>query len=163
MIGRICFFLKKDRAVVSIEVALILPVILFITMMFFELARIALIISIVGVSLERTTQEFRYNQDFIAIGEEGIKQTVSDRVVENSYGLIYSSNIKVDLQSFSDLNDFASVDMEIGSYRSLPILNFSVLLNDKFITPLPSFFGLGDSFQHEYRQVLGDLVGKSSS
>ncbi|WP_219701619.1 TadE/TadG family type IV pilus assembly protein [Marinomonas lutimaris] len=163
VIDSIRFFIRKEKAVVSIEVALIFPVILFIAMMFFELARIALIISVVGVSLERTTQEFRYNKDFISIGEEGIKQTVSDKVVENSYGLIYENNIKVDLQSFSDLNDFASVDIESGSYRSLPILNFSVLLNDNFITPLPGFFGLGNSFQHEYRQVLGDLVGKSSS
>ena len=117
----------------------------------------------IGISLEKTTQEFRYNQDFISIGEEAIKKEVSDRVVENSYGLIYSNNIRVDLQSFSDLNDFSSVDTEIGSYRSLPILNFSVLLNDNFITPLPGFFGLGNSFQHEYRQVLGDLIGKTSS
>jgi hypothetical protein len=64
------------------------------------------------------------------------------------------------LQAFSNLNEFAG-EKEEKNYASkkIPVLNFTVFLKEEFMTPLPSMFGLGDSFQHEYRYILGDLIG----
>ncbi|KZN12255.1 TadE/TadG family type IV pilus assembly protein [Marinomonas sp. TW1] len=160
--GAILHFIKSRNAVVSIEVALIFPVILFILMMFFELARIALVITLVDVSIEKSVQNFRADASFNTLSEDEIKQIVSDDIIKNSYGVILPDNIYIELQQFSNLNEFAELRASDNNYYSLPILNFSVYLNEEFITPLPNFFGLGDSFQHEYRYVLGDLVGDSA-
>ncbi len=157
--GTFPFFLRSKSAVVSIEVALIFPVILFILMMFFELARIALIITLVDVSIERSVQSFREDSLFNTLSEAEIKKVTSDNIIEGSFNIIHPDNIQIELQRFSNLNEFSGVKESENTYYSLPILNFSVYLNETFITPLPSFFGLGDSFQHEYRHVLGDLLG----
>ncbi|WCN11208.1 TadE/TadG family type IV pilus assembly protein [Marinomonas mediterranea] len=157
--GSIAHFLRNKDAVVSIEVALIFPVILFILMMFFELARIALVISLVDVSIEQSVQSFREDALFNTLTEEEIKTTTSENIIAHSFNMIHEDSIQIELQRFSNLNEFADVKESENTYYSLPILNFSVYLNENFITPLPQFFGLGDSFQHEYRHVLGDLLG----
>lgn len=156
-------FIKRKNAVVSIEVALSFPVLLFIIMMFFELARIALIVSITSFSLEKAMQNFRSDIGFYSIGEERIKESVTENIVLYSFDFLGDENIEVELQAFSNLNEFAGEQEEDKDSKKIPILNFTIFLKERFMTPLPSMFGLGDSFQHEYRYILGDLIGVADS
>ncbi|MBJ7536138.1 pilus assembly protein [Marinomonas transparens] len=156
-------FLKKKNAVVSIEVALSFPVLLFIIMMFFELARIALIVTVVDFSLEKSMQEFRSDMQYYAKGNGQMTRLLTERVIANSFDMLSSEKLDVDLQSFDNLDAFSGEKNDSERYYKHPILSFNVLLKEDFITPLPSIFGLGESFQHEYKYILGDLIGVSES
>ncbi len=156
---------RRDQGIVSIEVALIFPVLLFILVMFFELARIALVITVVNISLERAGQNFRQMEDYYALGESRISTIIQQRVVDYSLGLVSAANVKLNMHSFASLGEFSgsasssdSSDDDAESYTNAPVFNLTLTVQQNFMTPLPALFGLGHSYQHEFSQVLGDLV-----
>jgi len=151
-------FYKKKYQFFSIEMVFILPVIIFISMMFFELIRIFLVITIVGNSLKETIQEFNYNEKIHTMPDEILEHLVGDGIIIKSHSIVSLENIFVDIQNFSELNIIYNGKIKDDRYL-MPIINVSVLLDDKFITPLPAFFGLGYSFQYEYREMLGGVIG----
>ncbi len=156
----------KQQGIVSIETALIFPVLLFILVMFFELARIALVMTVVHTSLERAVQNLRQQDNFYAMGQSALSSLISQRVVDYSYDFISSDNVSVDMHVFSNLGVFSgtvstgsdSDDEDTPEYSESPILNLTLTLKQDFITPLPELFDLGSSYQHDFQQVLGDLV-----
>lgn len=158
-IRSIRLFSKETQAFVSVEFALLFPVILFSLMMFVELMRITLVIVFVGHTLENIVETLPTDNVFFVLSEEEKKDWLSDEVVKKTYGIASIDNINMTLQTFSISRDFTGLNLD--DYHSIPMLNISLLLNEKFITPLPCFFGLGDSFQHEYRQFVGDLINTS--
>jgi hypothetical protein len=160
---------RSQSGIVSVETALIFPVLLFILVMFFELARIALVIGVVNVSLERAVQNFRQDNNYLyALNDSRLSEVIKARVIDYSFDLVSDDNIELEVHSFSDLGAFtdehngktsySSEDKETGNYTSAPILNLSLTLRQNFITPLPELFDLGSSYQHEFQQILGDLV-----
>ncbi|CAM3758532.1 hypothetical protein VA7868_03168 [Vibrio aerogenes CECT 7868] len=160
----------RQAGIVSVETALIFPVLLFILTMFFELARIMLVITIINFSLERAVQNFRQDDDFYALNESRIAAVIKQRVIESSFNFVSAENIDLELHSFADLgelsagrgqkdDDSSQTDNEqIHSYTTAPVLNMHLILKQNFITPLPELFDLGTSYQHEFQQTLGDLV-----
>ena len=160
---------RKQQGIVSLEAALIFPVLLFILVMFFELARIALVITIVNTSLERAVQNLRSEDDFYSLGEAQLNSLIVERVASYSYDLVDKTNLELELNTFATLGDFSGTTDSSGSrdanddddtptYANAPILNITLTLNQDFITPLPQLFDLGSSYQHEFQQILGDLV-----
>ena len=161
-------FERKQRGIVSVEAALIFPVLLFILVMFFELARIALVIIAVNTSLERAVQQLRFEDNFYALKQNQLNQLITDKIVNQSYGLVNEENVSLEVHTFSNLGEFSgsstqssdssSDSEETPDYTNSPVLNLTLTLQQTFITPLPSLFNLGTSYQHEFQQVLGDLV-----
>lgn len=161
-------FERKQRGIVSVEAALIFPVLLFILVMFFELARIALVIIAVNTSLERSVQQLRFEDNFYALKQNQLNQLITDKIVNQSYGLVNEENISLEVHTFSNLGEFSGSSTKSGDdsrdsdetpdYTNSPVLNLTLTLHQTFITPLPSLFNLGTSYQHEFQQVLGDLV-----
>ncbi|MCE0495907.1 TadE/TadG family type IV pilus assembly protein [Vibrio salinus] len=161
-------FRQYQQGIVSVETALIFPVLLFILVMFFELARIALIIGVVNLSLERAVQNFRQDDHFYSLGESELSNIVKERIIRYSFDLVSKDNLDLKLNAFSDLGDFSgnqssesdsdSGNDEETSYAYAPILSLNLTLRQDFITPLPELFDLGASYQHEFQQILGDIV-----
>ena len=165
-------FERKQKGIVSVEAALIFPVLLFILVMFFELARIALVIIAVNTSLERSVQQLRFEDNFYALKQNQLNQLITDKIVNQSYGLVNEENVSLEVHTFSNLGEFSGSSTKSGDdsrdsgsdseetpdYTNSPVLNLTLTLQQTFITPLPSLFNLGTSYQHEFQQVLGDLV-----
>lgn len=164
MATRFRALLRKQNGIVSIEAALIFPVLLFILVMFFELARIALVITAVNTSLERAVQQLRLEDNFYVLSQNQLNQLIADRVVSQSYGLIDEDNVRLELHTFSNLGAFSGSLPEGNDnetqpdYTNAPVLNLTLTLQQDFITPLPALFDLGSSYQHDFKQILGDLM-----
>ena len=152
-------FSKDNQALVSVEFALLFPVIIFSSMMLIELIRIAVVIVFVGRTLDNVVQALPSEKAFLSLKEEDKSQWLSHDIVKQSYGMVSIENIDVTFQTFS-ISSY-SKNIKLDDSHSTSMLNISLLLNENFITPLPYFFGLGNSFQHEYRQVVGDLINTS--
>ncbi|WP_437883774.1 TadE/TadG family type IV pilus assembly protein [Pseudomonas sp. LRF_L74] len=157
-------WLRDQRGVTAVETALILPVLLFGIMMLFELARIALMIGIGNLALERALQDFRQDRSFYAQGTAELQTAIEDRLVESSYGFLNDENFVVDVLAFDNLRQFGggtADEDEDAKDHSPPILSVTVDLTQQFMTPLPALFGLGDGFQYQYRHLLGNLISET--
>lgn len=153
--------LRDQRGVTAVETALILPVLLFGVMMLFELARIALMIGVGSLSLERAVQDFRSNTSYYT-GTD-LQSEIAQRMIDSSYGFLTEENFTVDVLAFDNLRQFggAKADPEEDAVdNSPPILSISVDMSQEFITPLPALFGLGNAFQYQYRHLLGNLTSE---
>ena len=155
--------LRKEDGVTAVETALILPVLLFGVMMIFELARIALMIGVGSLSLERALQDFRQDRAFYQQNPETLQEAIEQRVIDGSYGLLDQSELLVDLLAFDNLRQLGGgePDEELDDAdASPPVLSVTMDMTQRFITPLPALFGLGDAFQYQYRQLLGNLTSE---
>jgi Flp pilus assembly pilin Flp len=156
--------LNQEDGVTAIETALIMPVLLFGVMMIFELARIALTIAIGSLALETALQDFRVDRAFYQQSPDTLQQAIEERLVDASYGLLERSELLVELLVFDNLRQFGGgqADAELDDSDSLPpVLSVTVDMRQRFITPLPALFGLGDAFQYQYRQLLGNLTSET--
>ncbi|MCI8211810.1 hypothetical protein AUC61_19950 [Pseudomonas sp. S25] len=153
--------LRDQSGVTAVETALILPVLLFGIMMLFELARIALMIGVGSLSLERAVQDFRTDTRYYA--QADLQGDITRRMIDSSYGFLTEENFTVDVLAFDNLRQFggAKPDPEEDSVdNSPPILSISVDMSQEFMTPLPALFGLGNAFQYQYRHLLGNLISE---
>lgn len=155
--------LREQDGVTAVETALILPVLLFGVMMIFELARIALMIGVGSLALERSLQDFRQDRAFYQQSPETLQEAIETRLVEGSYGLLDQSDLQVELLAFDNLRQFGgsqpNAELDDGD-ASPQVLSVTVDMTQHFITPLPALFGLGDAFQYQYRQLLGNLTSE---
>lgn len=166
-------FMRQQGGVTAVETALIFPVLLFGLMMLFELARIALLIGVGSLALEHALQDFRHDNYFYERGDAELRQSVADRMIHHGYGFIDSDDINVDIMTFDSLRQFGGSEEESdededddgeGYKRDAstpPIITVTVDLHENFMTPLPALFGLGDTFQYQYRQLLGSLISEN--
>jgi len=153
--------LRGQQGVTAVETALILPVLLFGVMMLFELARISLMIGIGSLALERALQDFRHDRAFYAQTPDVLQDAIEQRLIDSSYGFLNEENFQVDVLAFDNLRLFGggqADEAEDDNDRSPPVLSVTVDLTQRFMTPLPALFGLGDAFQYQYRQLLGSLT-----
>lgn len=153
--------LRGQQGVTAVETALILPVLLFGVMMLFELARISLMIGIGSLALERALQDFRHDRAFYAQPPDVLQDAIEQRLIDSSYGFLNEENFQVDVLAFDNLRLFGggqADEAEDDNDRSPPVLSVTVDLTQRFMTPLPALFGLGDAFQYQYRQLLGSLT-----
>ncbi|SDI85326.1 TadE-like protein [Pseudomonas flavescens] len=163
---RLRALLHHEDGVTAVETALILPVLFFGVMMIFELARIALMIGIGNLALERALQDFRQDRAFYQQNPEILQQAIEQRLVEGAYGLLDQSELAVELLAFDNLRQFGGgqEDAELDEAdASPPVLSVTVDMTQRFITPLPALFGLGDAFQYQYRQLLGNLTSEPAT
>ncbi|MFK3774536.1 TadE/TadG family type IV pilus assembly protein [Pseudomonas sp. NPDC089406] len=159
--ARLRALLNQQHGVTAVETALILPVLLFGVMMLFELARISLMIGIGNLGLERALQDFRGDKAFYRQTPEALQDAIEERLVDYSYGLLNKDNFVVEIFTFDTLRQFggAEADKQIDDQdQSPPVLSVTVDLTQPFMTPLPMLFGIGDAFQYQYRQLLGNLT-----
>lgn len=155
--------LRDQGGVTAVETALIMPVLLFGVMMIFELARIALMIGVGSLALERSLQDFRHDRAFYQQSPETLQEAIEARLVAGSYGLLDQSDLEVELLAFDNLRQLggAEPDAELDAADASPqVLSVTVDMTQHFITPLPALFGLGDAFQYQHRQLLGNLTSE---
>ncbi|ODC02255.1 hypothetical protein BFW38_00550 [Terasakiispira papahanaumokuakeensis] len=170
-------FTRHQAGVTAVETALIFPILIFGIMMLFELARVGLMISIGGTALERSLQSFRYDIAFYEQGDSVLRDVIRTRMLDYGYGLLTDDALKIDVLSFDSLarmgsddtepdasSDEASSDdeAEAGQRDPLlpPVLTVTADIKARFMTPLPELFGLGNTFQYQFRQVLGNLTSE---
>ncbi len=143
----------KQQGTVSIEAALILPVLLFILVMFFELSRTGFVIWVVNSSFESAVQKIHEQGNYNSMDQLALGSLIEQQVVDHSYSFISADNVKVDVHTFSHLGIYTG---EVSG--NSPVIALTLTLTQRFITPLPELFDLGSLYQHEFQQVLGDLI-----
>jgi hypothetical protein len=150
---------RSQAGVTAVETALILPVLLFIVMMLFELARVALVVAVSHLALEQALQELRQTPAFYAT--PNLEQTLTQRTAHYAWGIIDASQISLQAQRFDSLLRFGGTPAEDDSEDDAarrPIISVDVSIEQTFMTPLPALFGLGDQYAYRYHQVLGNLT-----
>lgn len=165
-------FARHQAGVTAVETALIFPILIFGIMMLFELARVGLMISIGGTALERSLQSFRYDIAFYEQGDSVLRDVIRTRMLDYGYGLLTDDALKIDVLSFDSLarmgsdassDEASSDDKSEGRKRDPllpPVLTVTADIKAHFMTPLPELFGLGNTFQYQFRQVLGNLTSE---
>lgn len=157
---------QAQDGVTAIETAFLLPVLLFAVMILFELARIAMVISIGNLALEHAVQDFRQEQQFYQKSVELLQEDIERRMIDFSYGFLTRDNLDIDVLPFDNLHllgqkrsgqGMEDKEKKDTSLKSPPMISITVDLNQSFMTPLPGLFGLGSGFQYQYRHLLGNL------
>lgn len=159
--ARLRALLSQQHGVTAVETALILPVLLFRGD---DAVR-------TGAHLadDRHRQpgpgarpaRLSRRQGVLPANPEALQDAIEERLVDYSYGLLNKDNFVVEIFTFDTLRQFggAEADKEIDDQdQSPPVLSVTVDLTQPFMTPLPMLFGIGDAFQYQYRQLLGNLT-----
>lgn len=160
-------FIKKNNASTAVETALIMPVLLFGVFMLFELARLVLLVAVGNIALEHALQDFRSDSSFSSEQVDEIQTQIADGLVSHSFGFISGDEFSVEVLAFDNLYQFGGGTAEEDEKQNItdnspPIISVTVNLREDFITPLPALLGLEDSFQYQYRQLLGNILNDSA-
>ncbi|WP_455923429.1 TadE/TadG family type IV pilus assembly protein [Pseudomonas putida] len=151
--------LRDERGITTTETAFLLPVILIALMMFFELARLALVIVIGNLALDSALQSMRQQSELRLDAETQVAAQVQERMVSAAYGYLDSAVLQVQVTTYSSLQAFGEGEQhgEDDDDNDSPILSVQVELTQDWITALPALLNLSDSFTYTYRQVVGNL------
>lgn len=133
----------KQRGVASVEAAFMLPVLLIVVFLFFDLARVHWQYTLLDEAMRRTAREL--------LTEDWIKTPLTNgrvkkMIKQHGYGLL--NNIDVDGQQFESLQAMLEVQEEeleqaVDQIKlpTQPVLRFDVTLNTSLILTPVSFFG----------------------
>lgn len=157
---------------IATETAFLIPVVLVGIMMFMELARIMLTISIGSTAMDAAIQSLR-REDRLDVAS--VKTLVAERMADRrySYGYLDPDDIRIEVEHFDSLEALGggqSVDDRatsgsaqgedddaIRTSQSRPVWSITVDVRKQYITPLPTFLTLEDAFRYRFKQVLGHL------
>lgn len=157
---------------IATETAFLIPVVLVGIMMFMELARIMLTISIGSTAMDAAIQSLR-REDRLDVAS--VKTLVAERMADRrySYGYLDPDDIRIEVEHFDSLEALGggqSVDDRAASgsvqgedddairtSQSRPVWSITVDVRKQYITPLPTFLTLEDAFRYRFKQVLGHL------
>lgn len=157
---------------IATETAFLIPVVLVGIMMFMELARIMLTISIGSTAMDAAIQSLR-REDRLDV--DSVKTLVAERMADRrySYGYLDPDDIRIEVEHFDSLEALGggqSVDDRAASgsaqgedddairtSQSRPVWSITVDVRKQYITPLPTFLTLEDAFRYRFKQVLGHL------
>lgn len=162
-------FRRAQTGAIAVETAFLLPVILIGLMMLFEIARLALVITLGHLALESSLQSLRTRDDVSTLSPQMVSDRVREGMVRGAHGYIESENIQVDVTSYIDLAAFgASVAGDGGAddeeddapdrASGPPVFSIEVALRRNWISALPALLGLPGSFTYTYHQVLGNIA-----
>lgn len=154
----------RQRGITTTETAFLLPVILIGLMMFFELARLALVVVIGNLALDSALQGLRQQTSQRLDNEAVVARTVEQRMIDAAYGYLTAGDLQVEVNTYSSLEAFGNgvKKGEDDDDSDSPILSVQVELTQSWITALPALLNLSDSFTYTYRQVLGNLFEPGS-
>lgn len=152
-------WLRDERGITTTETAFLLPVILIGLMMFFELARLALIVVIGNLALDSALQSLRYDRQLRLDAESEVSDLVQSRMIKAAYGYLDSASLRVQVTTYSSLEAYGESNRrgEKDTDDDSPVLSVQVELTQGWITALPALLNLTDNFNYTYRQVVGNL------
>ncbi|WP_204524250.1 TadE/TadG family type IV pilus assembly protein [Corticimicrobacter populi] len=163
---------SDECGAIATETAFLIPVVLVGIMMFMELARIMLTISIGSTAMDAAIQSLR-REDRLDV--DSVKTLVAERMADRrySYGYLDPDDIRIEVEHFDSLEALGggqSVDDRAASgsaqgedddairaSQSRPVWSITVDVRKQYITPLPTFLTLEDAFRYRFKQVLGHL------
>jgi hypothetical protein len=160
----------RQRGVLAVEAAFVLPVVIAGAMMFMELASIGLTIDIGNTALERALQEFR-PAGAAAIDTDDMEARIRQQMAAASHGYLTASNIvEVSVERFSSLDamgkggESATADTSASTtQQQVPVWRVTVDIRKDFITPIPRLMALENTnFRYRYQQLLGYLPKEQS-
>ncbi|MHC8285489.1 hypothetical protein ACYZUD_01330 [Pseudomonas sp. XS1P51] len=155
---------RSQRGITTTETAFLLPVILIGLMMFFELARLALVVVIGNLALDSALQGLRQQSNLRLDNESGVAEHVEQRMIDAAYGYLDSADLQVEVTSYSSLEAFGggTRKLEGDDDTDSPILSVQVQLTQNWMTALPTLLHLSDRFTYTYRQLVGNLYEPGS-
>ncbi|KAF1070381.1 MAG: hypothetical protein GAK45_00796 [Pseudomonas citronellolis] len=155
----------RQRGVTAVETAFLMPVILIGLMMFFELARLALVVVIGNLALDSALQGLRSEASLSLSDESAVAQEVEQRMLDASYGFLEQNQLQVRVTSYSSLAAFGEGVTLLADDTSAdsPVLSVEADLAQDWITALPRLLSLSSGFTYTYRQVIGNLYQRVSS
>ncbi|RMX06854.1 hypothetical protein D8I35_10205 [Corticibacter populi] len=159
----------RQRGVLSVEAAYVLPVVIAAAMIFMELGNVGLTINMGASAFERAMQQFR--QDGVLALQDGsadMEALLRERMASASHGYLAEDNIiTIDVQTYTNLDalgdgtasqEDADGNTATGGDTDVPAWRVSVEIRKSFITPLPRLLGVdNNAFRYRYQQVLAYL------
>jgi len=155
---------RRQRGVLSVEAAYVLPVIIAAAMMFMELANIGLTINVGAGALDRAIQQFRQGSINGSLQGDAMESQLRKRMVAASHNYLDDTDIAtVEIERFTSLDalgggNAANEENAPAATSTQPAWRVSVDIRKNFITPLPRLLGVDSSaFRYRYEQVLAYL------
>lgn len=164
-------FFVSNEAAIATETAFLMPVLLIGIMMFLELARVVLIISIGSTAMNASIQSLREED---TLDEQTVQRLVLERIVDDqySYGYLSVNDVQVSVEKFDSLEKMGVAygeassekkDDDTSTVKELPVWNITVDIKKDYLTPLPRLLTLDDTFRYRFRQVIGHLYDDSTT
>lgn len=151
---------RRQAGVVATETAFLIPVVLIGCMLFFELARMLVMIHMGSSALEATMASVRRETPEL-YSSAGMEVLIRQRMAGMSHGYLHESDIFVQVQDFHPLlpqpGQAARPPLPSsagGVNNAMPLRSINVDVRKQYATPLPRLLTLGQTFRYRYRQVL---------
>lgn len=154
---RNCKSRRSQRGIAAVETAFMMPVILIGLMMFFELARVALVVVVGNLALESALASLRRDADLDFTNAALIQGLLETRMVNASYGVLGKGELAVQVHAYANLQAFANIAHTSEDDNAAPVVTVEVNLTENYVTALPALLSLPQTFNYQYRQVLGNL------
>lgn len=156
---------RSQRGSVAVESAFLLPVILTTAMMVFEIARYALIIVIGGLALDTALNGLRQRSDLVLSRDGDVGAIIKAGMLVAAYGYLDADGLSVQTRTYPGLSKFGDAGSDAEKDPDYQVLTVEVVVDQDWITALPTFLGLPERFSHTYRQVWGtpDRPARQSS
>lgn len=156
-------FALDKRGVIATETAFLVPLVLVGIMMFMELARVMVTITVGSTAMDAVVQSLRQEK---SLTPDTVKQLIIDRMANKkfSYGYLSPKDIEVEVDHYPSLDSLgiangAVQDGEelVPASKSRAVWSITVDIRKNYITPLPRLLTLEDMFRYRFKQVLGYL------
>lgn len=151
---------RPQAGVVATETAFLIPVVLIGCMLFFELARMLVMIHMGSSALEATMASVRRETPEL-YSSAGMEVLIRQRMAVMSHGYLQEGDIFVQVQDFHPLLPQPGQAVRPpapsaagGVNNAMPLRSINVDVRKRYATPLPMLLTLGQTFRYRYRQVL---------
>ncbi|WP_207281847.1 TadE/TadG family type IV pilus assembly protein [Pseudomonas sp. FW300-N2F2] len=148
---------RSQRGIAAVETAFMMPVILIGLMMFFELARVALVVVVGNLALESALASLRRDTRLDFTNAAVIQGLIQTRMVDASWGVLGAGELAVQVRAYANLQEFADIAHTNEDDNAAPVVTVEVNLTENYITALPALLSLPQTFNYQYRHVLGNL------
>ena len=146
---------RGQRGSVAVDSAFLLPVILTAAMLVFEIAHYALVIIIGGLALNTALNGLRERSDAAFAQGGDVGALIKADMLIAAYGYLNAGDLSVRTRTYRSLAELGGATSDAEKNPDFPMLTVEVVVDQDWITALPTFLGLPERFSHTYRQVWG--------
>lgn len=162
-------FAKHQEGSISVDVAYVMPVILIVIMMMFELARMALVLLIGNLALDTALQDLRVDDTLDLTEASVIAPVLKDAVLAHGFGYLADDEIEMEVTAYRDLATYGAVmageapqeEEDEVKDSSYPVITVQMIVSQGWITSLPQLLGFSENCTYRYFEVLGSLYQRA--
>ncbi|WP_417796599.1 hypothetical protein [Terasakiella pusilla] len=160
-------FVNHQGGSLSVDVAFVMPVVLIVLMMMFELARMALVLIIGNLALDTALQDLRMDDTIDLTEAAVVAPALKEAVLIHGFGYLKDDDIEMEVKAYRDLATYGALmageepdeddEEQEGKASSYPLITVQMNITQAWATALPGLMGFSGDHTYRYFEVLGNL------